>query len=138
MAGECYEDWLPYQQIIEKQGIANRVHLHTDFIPADRVRVFFSAADLVVQPYRTATQSGISQIAYHFEKPMVVTNVGGLPEIVTDGVSGYVVEPESQAIAGAIRDFFEQDREAAMIAGVKAEKQRFTWKNLTKTLLLQA
>ncbi len=138
VAGECYEDWLPYQQIIEKQELTTRVHLHTDFIPADQVRVFFSAADLVVQPYRTATQSGISQIAYHFEKPMVVTNVGGLPEIVTDGVSGYVVEPVSEAIADAIRDFFEQRREAAMTVGVRAEKQRFTWKNLTETLLLQA
>ncbi len=137
VAGECYEDWQPYQQIIDKQGLANRVHLHTDFIPADRVRVFFSAADLVVQPYRTATQSGISQIAYHFEKPMVVTNVGGLPEIVTDGVSGYVVEPDPAAIAEAVRDFFEHGREAVLTAGVAAEKRRFSWKNLTQTLLQQ-
>ena len=81
--------------------------LHLDFIPTEQVRVFFSAADLVVQPYKSATQSGISQIAYHFEKPMVVTKVGGLPEIVTDGVSGYVVEPKPEAIAAAVRDFFE-------------------------------
>lgn len=137
VAGECYEDWQPYQQVIEKQGIADQVHLYTDFVAADLVRVFFSAADLVVQPYRTATQSGISQIAYHFEKPMVVTNVGGLPEIVTDGISGYVVEPEPEAIAHAVRDFFEQGREAAMTAGVRAEKQRFSWKNLAQVLLLR-
>lgn len=135
VAGECYEDWQPYQAIIEKNNLAERVHLHTDFIPADQVRLFFSAADLVVQPYRSATQSGISQIAYHFDKPMVVTNVGGLPEIVTNGISGYVVAPEAGAIAAAIRDFFEKNRSAEMAAGVHAEKQRFSWKNLVKVLL---
>lgn len=135
IAGECYEDWQPYQAIIEKNSLAERVHLHTDFIPADQVRLFFSAADLVVQPYRSATQSGISQIAYHFDKPMVVTNVGGLPEIVTTGISGYVVAPEAGAIAAAIRDFFEKNRSAEMAAGVHAEKQRFSWKSLVKVLL---
>jgi len=88
-----------------------------------------------VQPYRTATQSGISQIAYHFEKPMVVTNVGGLPEIVTDGVSGYVVEAEPGAIAAAMRDFFENKKAAKMEAGVRAEKQRFSWEYLMEKLL---
>lgn len=135
VAGECYEDWACYQNIIQENGLTDQVHLFTDFIPADQVRVFFSAADLVVQPYKTATQSGISQIAYHFEKPMVVTNVGGLPEIVTQGVSGYVVEPEPVAIANAIQDFFENDREAAMKAGVKEEKRRFSWEYLVKQLL---
>jgi D-inositol-3-phosphate glycosyltransferase len=135
VAGECYEDWAFYQKIIQENGLSDRVHLFTDFIPADQVRVFFSAADLVVQPYRTATQSGISQIAYHFEKPMVVTNVGGLPEIVTQGISGYVVEPEPIAIAKAIQDFFENDRETAMKAGVKAEKRRFSWAYLVEQLL---
>lgn len=135
VAGECYEDWDFYQKIIQENGLAERVHLYTDFIPAEQVRVFFSAADLVVQPYRTATQSGISQIAYHFEKPMVVTNVGGLPEIVTQGVSGYVVYPEPVAIADAMRDFFENDRGMQMQAGVKAEKRRFSWANLVEQLL---
>ncbi|MCB0535130.1 MAG: glycosyltransferase, partial [Saprospiraceae bacterium] len=87
VAGECYENWQPYQDILDRHNLASRVYLFNDFIPADQVRFFFSAADLVVQPYRSATQSGISQIAYHFEKPMVVTDVGGLAEIVTHGVS---------------------------------------------------
>lgn len=130
VAGEPYGDWQSYQQIIENQGLADRAHLFLDFIPADEVRFYFSAADLVVQPYKTATQSGISQVAYHFEKPMVVTNVGGLPEIVADGVSGYVVEPRPEAIAGAIFDFFAHEKSAAMSAGVRAEKARFSWKNL--------
>lgn len=135
VAGECYEDWDFYQKIIEKYGLADRLHLHVDFIPAEQVRVFFSAADLVVQPYRTATQSGISQIAYHFEQPMVVTKVGGLPEIVTDGVSGYVVEPEPGAIAAAITDFFEHQREDSFREGVRLEKERFSWEYLGEQLL---
>ena len=135
VAGECYEDWVFYQKIIEENGLDGRIHLFDEFIPADQVRVFFSAADLVVQPYRSATQSGISQIAYHFEKPMVVTNVGGLPEIVTQGVSGYVVEPESGAIAEAMRDFFDNNREQTMREGVVAEKKRFSWEYLVEKLL---
>jgi glycosyltransferase involved in cell wall biosynthesis len=135
IAGEPYEAWAPYQEIIDQNGLAPRVHVFPDFIPAERVRLFFSAADLVVQPYKTATQSGISQIAYHFDKPMVVTDVGGLPEIVTQGVSGYVVPAEAGAIARAIRDFFEQNRAAAMQSGVRTEKARFSWENLVQAVL---
>ena len=136
VAGECYDDWAAYQAIIEELNLAAHLHLHTDFIPADQVRVFFSAADLVVQPYKSATQSGISQIAYHFDKPMVVTNVGGLPEIVTNGVSGYVVPPAPEAIAGAIHDFFANDQAATFQAGVKSEKQRFSWSHFLDKLLV--
>ncbi|MBL7827927.1 MAG: glycosyltransferase [Saprospiraceae bacterium] len=135
VAGECYEDWSFYQELIDRHGLSERVTVYSDFIPSDQVAVYFSAADLVVQPYRTATQSGISQIAYHFDKPMVVTRVGGLPEIVTEGVSGYVVSPEPQAIAAAIRDFFENSRAEKMTEGVQKEKKRFGWEGLVAALL---
>ncbi len=135
IAGECYEDWSFYEQIIDRHNLKNRIILHKDFIPSDQVKVFFSASNLVVQPYRTATQSGISQIAYHFEKPMIVTRVGGLPEIVTNGVSGYVVEPSSESIAAAIRDFFEHKREDAYTEGVRIEKLRFSWRYLAEEVL---
>ena len=135
VAGEPYDDWAPYQSIIDKHGLQDRVHVFTDFIPAEQVKVYFSAADLVVQPYRTATQSGISQIAYHFNKPMVVTNVGGLPEIVKNGVAGYVVEVTPEAIAGAVRSFFEtQDREK-MEKAVEEEKGRFGWGELVRVVV---
>ncbi len=136
IAGECYDDWTVYQQIIDNHSLASVVYVHTDFIPADRVRVFFSAADLVVQPYKTATQSGISQIAYHFDKPMVVTRVGGLPEIVSHGVSGYVVAPEAGAIAAAVQEFFGLGQAEMLRQGVQNEKQRFTWSYLTEKLLV--
>ncbi len=135
VAGECYDDWQQYQQIIDAGQLADRVHLFTDFIPAEQVRLYFSAADLVVQPYKSATQSGISQIAYHFDKPMVVTRVGGLPEIVREGVSGYVVDPAPEPLAAAMTDFFQHHRAAALQAGVRQEKKRFSWENLVEILL---
>jgi glycosyltransferase involved in cell wall biosynthesis len=135
VAGECYEDWSFYQKIIAENDLTKRVHLHLDFIPTEQVRVFFSAADLVAQPYRSATQSGISQIAYHFEQPMLVTNVGGLPEIVAHGISGYVVDSQPLVIAAALQDFFENERATQFRAGVRAEKKRFSWDYLVARLL---
>ncbi len=135
IAGECYESWDRYEVLIAQLQVKDRVHLFTDFIPTEAVTYYFSAADLVVQPYKTATQSGISQMAYHFEKPMLVSNVGGLPEIVTDGVSGYVVPPEPSAIAMAMNDFFDNNRSKTMIEGVKQEKKRFGWKTFVQQLL---
>jgi D-inositol-3-phosphate glycosyltransferase len=135
VAGECYEDWDFYQKILLENDLSKRVHLHLDFIPAEQVRVFFSAADLVAQPYRSATQSGISQIAYHFDLPMLVTNVGGLPEIVAHSISGYVVDLQVLAIAAALQDFFENGRFAELQAGVRAEKKRFSWGYLVERLL---
>lgn len=135
IAGECYGDWQPYNTLIEQYHLQERLHVHPYFIPNDKVGLYFSAADLVVQPYRSATQSGISQIAYHFEKPIVVTNVGGLPETVRHGISGYVVPPEAKAIAETIHDFFKHSRAQLLAQGVRTEKARFTWRNLAETLL---
>lgn len=134
VAGECYEDWAAYQQIIDENRMNDRVHVVTDFIPANQVSIYFSAADIVVQPYRSATQSGISQIAYHFGLPMIVSNVGGLPEIVTDKVSGYVVSPDEKSVAKAMTDFFENDRSDAMRRGVQQEKEKFTWDKMVRVL----
>ena len=92
LAGEYYGNEAKYEDLINSLGIRDRVVSHTRFISNEEVRYFFGAADLVVQPYRTATQSGISQLAYHFEKPMIVTRVGGLPEIVPHGKAGYVID----------------------------------------------
>ena len=97
--------------------------------------VYFSAADLVVQTYISATQSGVTQIAYYYNKPMLVTNVGGLAELVPHEVVGYVVERDEQAIAQAISDYYTQNKEAEFTANIEVEKQKFTWKYLTEQLL---
>ncbi len=135
VAGEFYDASGEYEQKIAVHQLKNQVILHAHFIPNDWVKYYFSAADLVVQPYRSATQSGISQIAYHFEKPMIVTNVGGLPEIVSHGSAGYVVEVSARAIADALVDFFTDRQKAdALRAGVRAEKKRFSWSNMVDSI----
>ncbi len=133
VAGEFYEDEKPYFDLIHKLDLAGKIIIHSHFISNDEVRFYFSAASLVVQPYRSATQSGVTQVAYHFNKPMVVTNVGGLAEIVPDGRCGYVVEPEPAAIAGAICDFFRGD-EDRFTAGIESQKKEYSWDRLTEAL----
>ncbi|ASZ13513.1 glycosyltransferase [Chitinophaga pendula] len=130
VAGEYYEDAAPYQQLLERLQLGDRVSMHTDFIPNDDVKYYFCAADLVVQPYKSATQSGISQIAYHFEKPMVVTRVGGLVEMVPDGKVGYQCDPEPASIATAVAKYYTEQQEMAMVAALKEEKKQYSWQRL--------
>lgn len=134
VAGEFYDDPLPYKDLIQREKIESSVILRTEYIPSDEVRYYFCAADMVVQPYRTATQSGVTQIAYHFERPMLVTNVGGLPECVIDKKVGYVTEVNSTAIADAIVDFYTANREQQFTANTVTEKQRFLWSSFVKGL----
>jgi len=132
VAGEYYGNQAFYENLIKSQKIDNQVIMRTNYIPNEEVKYFFGAADLVVQPYKTATQSGISQLAYHFEKPMVVTNVGGLPEIVEDGKAGYVVDVSEKAIADAMVDFFEKNRLQELTDGVIENKEKFSWGNMVE------
>ncbi|MFD1470751.1 glycosyltransferase [Hymenobacter caeli] len=127
IAGEFYEDSAPYEALIQKYQLADRIIRATDFIPNEEVVNYFCAADLIVQPYKNATQSGVSQIAYHFERPMLVTDVGGLAELIPAGVVGYVVPPTPGAIAEAIVDFYANQREAKFAVGVREEKKQFSW-----------
>ncbi len=132
VAGEFYDDQKYYTTLITKYGLANNVILKDGFIPAEDVCNYFCAADMVVQPYRSATQSGITQIAYNFERPMLVTNTGGLPEIVPDKKVGYVVQPISNDIVDAISDFYQNEREEAFSLQTKTEKLRFSWDYFVK------
>ncbi len=134
IAGEYYADKEEYEAQMEKEGVKDLLILKTDFIPNPEVPYYFCAADLVVQPYKSATQSGISQLAYHFEKPMVATRVGGLPEIIADGVSGYIVDIDPTAIADAIIDFYENNRKEEMTKAVVKEKARFSWGNMVEEI----
>lgn len=135
VAGEYYGDELFYQSLIEKLSIQESLFLFTNFIPNEKVKLYFSAADCIVQPYRSATQSGISQIAYHFEKPMIVTQVGGLPEIVPDGKVGLVTEVSAKAIAEAIIQFYNMDLEDYFIENIKIEKKKYNWEYFVNNIL---
>jgi glycosyltransferase involved in cell wall biosynthesis len=130
VAGEFYTDAKPYWVLITQLNIADKLVLKTDFIPDNEVKYYFCAADMVVQPYKHATQSGVTQICYHFDRPMLVTNVGGLPEIVPHGKVGYVVEPEPKAIADALVDFYKDHREFVMRDNIKQEKKKYAWSEM--------
>jgi len=134
VAGEFYADSKPYFDLIKKHGLNEQIIMSNDFIPDGKVAEYFNAADLVVQPYKGATQSGVTQIAYHFEKPMFTTNVGGLSEMVPDGKVGYVVEPEVGEIANAITKFFELNKEQEFIENIKIEKQKYSWNKMLEAI----
>jgi glycosyltransferase involved in cell wall biosynthesis len=135
VAGEFYEDAAPYRELIKKHNLDNEILLFDRFVNDQEIPYFFGAADLVVQPYRNATQSGVTQVAYYYEKPMIVTNVGGLSEIVPDKVCGYVIEPEPFAIASSILDFFGNKRSETFIGNIKREKMKFSWSRMTETII---
>lgn len=130
VAGEFYDDKEPYLKEIQSFGLGKTVIVRDEFIPDDQVKDYFNAADIVVQPYKSATQSGVTQIAYHFEKPILVTNVGGLDEIVPHGKVGYAVSPDAHSIADALVDFFEHQRSEEFIQNLLDEKKKYSWKNL--------
>jgi D-inositol-3-phosphate glycosyltransferase len=134
VAGEFYCDPKPYQEIISRNGLQDRVIMSNDFIPDSQVVNYFCSADIVVQPYKSATQSGVTQIAYHFNKPMIITDVGGLAEFVPDGRVGYVVRPDPAAIAGAILRFNKENREAEFSAAAAEEKKKYAWSAMTEAI----
>ena len=133
IAGEFYEDSSPYLDLIRRLGIGGRIILRTEFIPDSRVKYYLCAADLVVQPYRHATQSGVTPLAYHFERPMVVTRVGALPDMVPDGEVGLIAEPSSDSLADQIIRYFEMG-ENHFIPHIRAEKKKYTWARMEKMI----
>ena len=135
VAGEFYTDPKPYFEIISKHDLAEKVILKTEFIPDSKVSLYFSAADLVVQPYKNATQSGVTQIAYHFEVPMVITNVGGLSEFIPHGKVGYIVEPNAVSVAQGILEYFDKDDRSSFIENIQLEKGKYSWKYFIKNIL---
>lgn len=134
VAGEFYEDEKQYQDQINQLGIKEQLILKTDFIPDSEVQYYLCAADAIIQPYRNATQSGVTPLAYHFEKPMVVTNVGGLPALVPDQKAGLVVEPNPAAIAKGIVKFYQLG-EDYFIPHLRSEKQKYSWQNIVKAVV---
>lgn len=134
IAGEFYEDEKVYQEQIDRMGIRDMLILHNYFIADDEVKYYLSAADVLVQPYRNATQSGVTPLAYHFEKPMVVTNVGGLPGMVPDDKVGLVAEPNAASLAEKIIEYFEKG-EDHFLPHLIEEKKKFSWDNMIRTIL---
>ena len=134
VAGEFYTSPEKYLQIIRDKNLTDYVILRTDFIADQDVANYFGAADMVVQPYKSATQSGVTQIAFHYNKPMLVTDVGGLGEIIPHGKVGYVVNPGPEAITEAIYDFYSNNRGEFFTSNVIGEKEKFSWGTMVETI----
>ncbi len=127
IAGEFYSNEKFYNDLINDLNISDKLILHTHFISNDDVKYYFSASDLIVQPYKNATQSGVTQVAYHFEKPILTTNVGGLSEIVIDEKTGFICEPNEESVALAIMKFFELENQNNFVEYIKEEKNKYSW-----------
>ncbi len=134
IAGEFYEDDAPYRELVNRFNLEKYLIFFDRFINDDEVAAFFSAADLIVQPYRSATQSGVTQIAYHFGKPMLVTDVGGLREIVPDRKCGYVVNPDPGSIFEAVSDYYNNNRREEFTRNVLAEREKYSWSAMTSSI----
>lgn len=134
VAGEFYCDSKPYLEIIARHHLENQVIMSNDFIPDSKVLNYFCAADMVVQPYKNATQSGVTQIAYHFNKPMIITDVGGLAEFVPHEKVGYVVNPRPGEISDAIVRFYQENKESEFSANAALEKQKYSWDKMTDAI----
>lgn len=134
-AGEMRNDQTFYEKMIADCGIQDVVEFRTEYIPDQEVEKYFAAADVVVLPYVSATQSGIVQIAYGFHKPVIVTAVGGLPEVVTDGKTGYVVKPEDpEQLAEAVVRYFEEGKEEEFSRNIEEESYRFSWERMIEVV----
>ncbi|HTY36181.1 MAG TPA: glycosyltransferase [Bacteroidota bacterium] len=135
VVGEFYGDEDKYRQQIAAHGIQNDVIIHSDYVPNEEVSQYFSAADVVVLPYVSATQSGIVQIAYQFDKPVIATDVGGLAEVVLNDRTGFIVPPESpEQVAGAVTKFYQDRREPEFVRNVHEEKKKYSWQNLVDAI----
>ncbi len=132
VAGEYYGNKEKYMAQIVRNDLTDKVLIFDEFIPDNAVRDYFSVADLVIQPYKTATQSGVTQVAYHFGVPMIVTNVGGLAEIVPDGKAGYVVDTQPESIANAVERFYDENRSEEFRRNIQTEKKRFSWEAMAE------
>ena len=133
IAGEFYEDEKNYQELLNDPLIKNNLIIHTEFISDSMVKYYLCAADCVVQPYRNATQSGVTPLAYHFEIPMIVTNVGGLPSLVPDKKVGLVAEPNAESIAEKVKEYFDLGEEF-FLPHLREEKKKYSWERMVEEI----
>ena len=135
VVGEFYEDRKPYDDLIARLGIGEQVTIHDAYVPNEEVGRYFAAADVAVLPYKSATQSGIIQMAYHLECPVITTDVGGLGEVVESGKSGFVVPPETpDAIVEAVEKFYADGGRPAFREGVLRQRSKYSWDGMIKTI----
>ncbi len=135
VVGEFYDDESKYRQRVRELNLESSIRFVADYIPNEEVAQYFCAADVVVLPYLSATQSGIAQIAYNFDKPLIATDVGGLAEVVLHEKAGFIVPPnDAHALAEAVDRFYREKREEEFSASVRIEKRKYSWENLVQKI----
>jgi glycosyltransferase involved in cell wall biosynthesis len=135
VVGEFYENEESYRRKIQDLGLTDYVMVYSHYIPNEQVAIYFSACDVVVLPYISATQSGIVQLAYNFDKPVIATDVGGLAEVVIDGVTGFIVPPSDPVrLSQAIVRYYQEARELDFTKNVGAEKGRYSWDRMVQAI----
>ncbi|WP_235785916.1 glycosyltransferase [Sediminibacterium sp. C3] len=134
IAGEFYDDAATYQNLIKELGLTDYIYPFTHFIPTSDVQYYLNACDFVIQPYRNATQSGVTPLAYHFEKPMLVTNVGALPDMILADKSGWVAEPNPESIAAGIEELYLQG-EDHYLPELRKGKKKYQWDQLVHSIV---
>jgi glycosyltransferase involved in cell wall biosynthesis len=135
VVGEFYENAQPYYDLIKSLGLEDRIILHTQFVPDEEVKNYVCSADFIIQPYRNATQSGVTPLAYHFEIPMLVTNVGALADTVPHGKVGFVVDSTIEAIASGIGQLYEKGTDYFK-SNIQAEKKKYSWAQMADNFLI--
>ena len=134
IVGEFYEDTRTYHDLVISLGLQNQISFYSNYIPDGEVKNYVCSADFIIQPYKNATQSGVTPLAYHFEKPMLVTNVGGLADTVPNLKTGIVVEPTTNAIVKGIETLYELG-ENHFIPNIIEEKKKYSWAQMTEKFL---
>ena len=135
MAGEFYDSKEKYLDIIRQEGLEDKIVLHEGFVPDSMVKYYFSVADALILPYHSATQSGVTQIAYHFDLPMIASDVGALPELVPDGKAGFVFEAgKAEQLADAVLRLYDDSNPEMFRKFVEKEKEKFSWGALVEKI----
>ena len=136
IVGEFYEDENPTHELISSLGLQDKITVISDYIPNEDVKYFFCASDVLALPYIDATQSGIIQIAYFYNKPVIATDVGGLGEVVINGKTGFVVAPRSsESLARAIGKYYENGLEEEFTRNVASEKKKYEWEEFISNIM---
>lgn len=131
VAGEFYSDIKKYEEIIREHNLQDSIIIHNKFIPDEEVSSYFSIADILVLPYKSATQSGVTQVGFYYNKPMLVTNVGGLGELIDENI-GYVVNPTVNDLQNALLDFYKNNKQESFSHNVGEKKKMFSWERMVE------